>query len=245
MQIRESAKLLEAQLNEHFEVNFKAPKIKVYADPQEFFNDYTGIKKKRSIADLIALSEEVSYYYNDSTKTVCFPGFKRNGEKSFKRVKHQTMKLSYLLHELIHHYQVESGGYSKYNLTDEGCCEITSYVISADIELWSDYWQYITVLWNLLDATTEDSDEKYELIRQYNIAPNKTKIANEWYRNFLTANPRLKLTPAQLVKQCEGKKEQMDKRLLEILSYWSDEDIQTELYRIHDSYKETLYSVFR
>ena len=162
--LEQASKIIQKQLNQHFGVKCPIPKIKVYSNPQDFFNDYTGVKKKRSLKELMLYEQDVSFYFNDGLDTICIKGFRRNGEESFERVKSQTMRMSWLLHEHIHHIQVLTGGYSKYDFADEGCCEIVTYVLTADIPHVGDYFDEITMLWNLLDSVDGSIDVKYDLI---------------------------------------------------------------------------------
>lgn len=242
--VEQASKVIQQQLDIHFSRKFPAPQVKVYSNPQTFFNYYTGINKKRSMEAMMKLDAEVTYYYDDSNHEIMFKGFRRDGDASFKELKSQTIRMGSLVHEFIHNVQVLSGGYSKYNLTDEGCCEIVAFVITADIPHVSDYSTFISILWNLLDYSADTPDEKYKMIRDYNVAQNKTKVANQWLDNFLESNKHLKLTRGQLSSQCENP-ENMNEKLWNILNKYQDEEIANEFYKLHDGFKSKLLEPFQ
>lgn len=242
--IKEIRQTLQDQINEHFDVNIKPPRIKVYTDPQEFFQAYEGSKKKYSLKELLRLDADVSYFFSDVTKTVCFKGFRRDGEKSFKKIKRQTIHVSFLLHEFIHNVQVQTGGYSNYNVTDEGCCEFSTYVISGDVQNSPEYGDFIVYLWHILDAKAKNVEDKYELIRKYNCSKNKTAIANDWFDSFLKKYSKLELKRNQLVKQLEGDELAMDKRLATVFNKYEFKDIVGEIYKLHDQFKTSSTKVY-
>ncbi|MEO6305297.1 MAG: hypothetical protein ABIP51_19205 [Bacteroidia bacterium] len=238
MNIKKSLLVIERQLNIHFDTDISTPKVKVIKDPEEFFNHYTGIEKKRSLKEMMKLNNEVSFYYEDTDGTVYFKGFRRSGLKSFKILSTtQHHNIADLLHECIHHWQTETNGYGMYNLFDEGCCEITTYVISGVMNQYSDYIDFIQILWNVLDVYTTSPIRKYQYIKKYNIAENKDEISTEYIETFLKKYPSVAPSVNDFIKQVTETKvitNGFNKYCYKI----SITDILNDLYKVHDFYKE-------
>jgi hypothetical protein len=246
MDIRKSSLIIQKQLNMHFGTDYKYPKTRVIKDPQIFFNFYTGLKKERSYSELIRLNSEVSFYYNDNLQTVFFKGFRRSGNKTFKEIKEQHFKLVDLLHEFIHHWQVTSNGYGTLNIFDEGCCETTSYVITGDTNQYSEYMEYIQILWNMFDIYTENIIKKYELIKEYNTTNDKKEYHDECINDFLNKYPSVAESKNDFIKQIEGEKD----ITLGFQRYCYRKNVQevlNDLYKVHDYYKnnDELLKVFQ
>lgn len=234
---------VEKQLNRHFHVSIPRPKIRIIGDPQIFFNYYTGIKKERSIGELIRLDSEVSYFYDDATSTIVFRAFRRNGEKSFKKIHDVSLPIGEYIHEYIHHIQVKSGGYGKYNFFDEGCNELCRYVIVGDVKRYSDYWDFVKTLWNFMDLFATSITKKYKLIRDYNVSDSKVGIHNEWLDAFIVAYPKLAKTRKRLVSFLEG--DNWNEYASKILATKDDKQVMDDLYKLHDIVKPGLIQLFK
>lgn len=247
MNPKESSLVIEKQLNIHFDTDFTAPKIKAIKDPQTFFNYYTGKKKQRSDIELIKLNSEVSFYYNDRIGEVHFKGFVRNGSKSFKEITGTIHHpISDILHEFIHHWQVKSGGYGIYNLFDEGFCETSTYVITGDIKQYSDYMEYIQILWNVLGIYTDNPIKKYEMVREYNISENKEVWHNECIDDFLNTYSSVASSREDFIKQAEGQKD-ISKGFEKHCFKQDTQSVINDLYKAHDYYKNNgeLLKIFK
>ena len=236
---------IRSQLDSHLGVDLPPPKFKLISDPQKYFQVYTGEKRKFSIKEMLALDEEVSVYYNDDIDAVIFKKFRRNGLKTFKVLSTQSFDLAYILHEWIHSIQTKTGGYSKYDFFDEACDETVTYVLTADMPHLSDYQDWVCKLWNFIDVVETRPGKKYELIRNYNVAENKTELADSWLKAFIEKYPRIASTKKALIKILEADYTELDNYAYKIL-YKMDESMVTNyIYKLHDTAKESLYSIFR
>ena len=233
------------QLDSHFGVDIPPPKFKLIKDPQKYFQTYTGENKKFSIKEMMGLDEEVTLYFNDDIDAIVFKGFRRNGARSFKVLPSSTYEISYVIHEWLHHIQVSSGGYSDYDFFDEACDETVTYVLTADIPHLSDYFDWIVVLWNLLEVIETKPGKKYELIRDYNTTENKTKLANSWLNIFIKKYPKIASTRKKLINILESDNNKWDSYTLKVLNKIDSDTVRNIIYKLHDTAKESLYSIFR
>lgn len=244
----EIKKDIQTTLNKHFNCKLNLPKIIVVHDPNKFFDYYEGTTKKpkkRSIQKMLDLDLEVSYFYDQDTKSVVFKGFTRSGEKSFKRIKNPVMYIGDLIHEIIHHYQYMNGGYGEYNLFEEATDEICRYVVVGDLELNTHatlniYWKYIQALWMILDATEKDPIKKYDIIRKYVASKNKKEIHDKLLQNFVKKNPKAGKTVASIMKYLDDTESEYPDALQKVYDKLDPKQIVTDLYKIHDKFKPQL-----
>ncbi len=233
--VADISQLIEKQLNIHLGTEFKAPRVAVIKDPQDFFYFYTNKKKKRSMTELIELDGEVDYFYDHNRGYVLFKGFRRNGEKSFKRINHQTMKAVELVHEFVHHWQVVSGGYGPYDLFEEGCDELVTFVITGDINQATVYWEFVRAVWGILDVESKDPIEKYEWAKAYVIAKDKALMVKGILEDFIEKRD-LDYSPAKFVKDIEN--DQLDPIDKKIVFRLPTEVVVEQLYSLHDHFKK-------
>ena len=229
-------KTLNDEINNHFEVSLSPPKIAV-CGPQKFFNLYKGYKRKRGIKELIRLSNEVDLFYCDRLQKIVIPGFRRTGKYEFTILEKLNASYASLFHEATHDCQFRSGGYGKHNVFVEGCCEISTFVITGTIDIWSCYFEYVYFIWHLLDAITANPKQKYELIRKYNCATNPTDIGNEWLESFVQKNPRLKDDFKKYFNALESNKRYNTTKSLDKKIAWrTTADVVNELYGVCDEF---------
>jgi hypothetical protein len=222
----------------------KRPKIVLVKSAKCYAKYYVDSRRKKNYTEdeLIEYYESISAFYNERNNTVYFPIFVRTGACQFDIPKTYSISVQFLVHEVLHSYQYQNGGYSSFSfLFDEACTELCSYVMTGMIKEsdMTSYFEWVKYVWLLCENLGMKKENIVTFAKTYLVSVDKDKAVNDLLLEYIRHN-ELNIKSKTLHRYMEG---YFKNKLVELPGFKliGDEEttakIQNELYELFEEHR--------
>lgn len=235
-QVEAFTKKVHPRIENFFGVSAKIPNIRLVKSPKVFAKELTNTKRKNFQGRfLVECYESASAFYGSASNSIYFPIFVRSGETSFEIPDKLVISTQYLIHEIMHCFQAQHGGFSFSLLFDEGCAELCAFALAGNVEATNlqGYFEWSSYIFTMLKTLGMNASEILDWCKLYNISIGKDEIIKSVLREFIKAIGLRKHYDA--VHKMLEEENQTKIAQIPVLNSIDLDEVQNELYGLFET----------